>query len=347
MPERPRLTPAASLIRLGERRGWTVEERREVLEELLPSGDGRAVFYRRFTILLTLSAAIAAFGLLSNSSAVVIGAMLIAPLMTPILAVSTTLVTGQPVRLLEALFILFAGTAVTIGTGWFVSLIGSRAITSEDLPGEVLARTSPQLLDLGIAICAGAAAGYLLTDRGAASAIGGVAIAVALVPPLATVGIVLEVGASADAWGAMLLFLTNLNGIVIAASAVLLASGFVDRRLLAGVRRRVRYGLAVTAFGVVAVSVPLAVHTNDVVQNELLSRQVVDAVEDLDPKAEVVRVEAERRGSGAQVELVIAAPSEAFSAQDLAQMLEEQEGLSPVEVGLAYRRQTEQTATAS
>lgn len=222
------------------RRAWTDEERGRIIADLFYEDDRRAPFIRRFLRLTIASAAIAAFGLLTNSAAVVIGAMLVAPLMTPILATAAALVHGQVRRLVEANVLLLTGTVAAIAVGWLLAKIGSGAISEDDLTAQLLARTSPGLLDLGIAVAAGAAAAYILTDRGAGSALPGVAIAVALVPPLATAGITLELGSTSDTRGALLLFSTNFAAIVLSAATVFGLSGFVAGQVRASARRRVR-----------------------------------------------------------------------------------------------------------
>ncbi|MFQ5426741.1 MAG: DUF389 domain-containing protein, partial [Gaiellales bacterium] len=211
-----------------------------IIADLFYEDDRRAPFIRRFLRLTIASAAIAAFGLLTNSAAVVIGAMLVAPLMTPILATAAALVHGQVRRLVEANVLLLTGTVAAIAVGWLLAKIGSGAISEDDLTAQLLARTSPGLLDLGIAVAAGAAAAYILTDRGAGSALPGVAIAVALVPPLATAGITLELGSTSDTRGALLLFSTNFAAIVLSAATVFGLSGFVAGQVRASARRRVR-----------------------------------------------------------------------------------------------------------
>ena len=109
---------------------------------------------------MLLSAAIAAFGLVNDSAAVVIGAMLVAPLMTPILAVAAAIVHGWGRRALESLLIVGAGALTGIGVGIAVGLLPPSLRTGLPLPGELLARTGPNLVDLFIALAAGAAAGF-------------------------------------------------------------------------------------------------------------------------------------------------------------------------------------------
>lgn len=122
-------------------------------------------------------------------------------------------------------------------------------------------------------------------------------IAVALVPPLATVGITLEAGAGGLAGGALLLYLTNLAAIVFSAALVLLLSGL--RPADATASRRVRIGLLVTIGAVLAVAVPLTLHTLEVIQDTRFERQVVSAVREWDDTVEVVELTADVDGGAA------------------------------------------------
>ena len=174
-----------------------------------------------------LSSSIAAVGLLADSAAVVIGAMLVAPLMTPILATAAATVRADNRELVIALGSDRAGHGAG-DPGRLPHLSGRvrRRTRHCGTSREVRARTFPGLLDLGIAVTAGAAAGYITPRRATTGALPGVGIAVALVPPLATVGITYELGADDAARNALLLFVTNLAAIVFAASVMLLLAGF-------------------------------------------------------------------------------------------------------------------------
>jgi uncharacterized hydrophobic protein (TIGR00271 family) len=278
---------------------------------------------------------------------VVIGAMLVAPLMTPILALAASLVAGEAARLVSSLWVVVAGAVGAFGVAWVLSFLLSGPVTAEELTGEVLARTAPGLLDLGIAVAAGAAAAYILTDRGAGSALPGVAIAVALVPPLATVGITAEQGETAKAKGALLLFSTNLVAIVLAAAAVFLVTRFVDRAAVDFRRHRVSVGLAVAVCVTLAIAFPLALHTRDVVVDQQFESAVVDAVEEWDPQAQIVELAAEREGSRATIELAVASPVEPVPAWRLAELVSEREDLAEVEVTLRHRLELEDAASTS
>ncbi|MQA74919.1 MAG: DUF389 domain-containing protein [Solirubrobacterales bacterium] len=194
---------------------------------------------------------IAVLGLAEDSAPVVIGAMLVSPLTTPLLGLAAGLVMGWPRRQLESLAILVVATLGAIGLAWLALKVIPEPTAVTIQSQELLARTAPRLIDLGIAIVAGAAGAYVLVRREAIGALPGVAIAVALVPPISTVGMTLELGRADLADDALLLYLTNLAGIVLAASLVLLIVGMrpqlaVDNRR----RNRVRVGIGAAALAV-------------------------------------------------------------------------------------------------
>ncbi len=168
-----------------------------------------------FLTLIGLSTAIAALGLLQNSAAVVIGAMLVAPLMTPMLGAGLALVQGNLKLAKDATFAILAGffSSLVIGVCFGLLVPGLPNLTPE-----ILARGTPNLLDLVIALLSGTAAAYALTQTGLMAALPGVAIAAALVPPIASVGIAISHGRFSIAIGAAFLFFTNLIAIILASS---------------------------------------------------------------------------------------------------------------------------------
>jgi uncharacterized membrane protein len=140
---------------------------------------------------------------------------------------------------------------------------GITAIAHLSIPGsEILGRSQPNLLDLGVALAAGAIAGFARVNTKIASSIGGAAIAVALMPPLCVVGIGLALHAFELSYGALLLFITNLLGITLACSVV-----FVLFRLS---EKGARRGLITTAILVVAVAVPLVFATLRLIEQQRL-----------------------------------------------------------------------------
>jgi uncharacterized hydrophobic protein (TIGR00271 family) len=305
------------------------------VEELFPEGDEFIRYVFRFTMLMILSSGIAAFGLLADSSAVVIGAMLVAPLMMPITAAAAATVTARNVRLARNFGVIVLGTFLGIAVGYVTAVIAGTEITSvSQLPSEVLARTYPGLLDLGIAVTAGAAAGYILPRRSTVSALPGVGIAVALVPPLATVGITLEVGAHDQAGNAFLLYFTNLAAIVFSASVMLILTGF--RPSAAGVGSLTRR-LVITLAAVIAVAIPLTLHTRSTLQETSLQNSVANAVAEWDNTVHVEDLVAEIHGARASVRLFVSGPNEARPAWQLARGIERRFD-GPVDLHLLYQR---------
>jgi uncharacterized hydrophobic protein (TIGR00271 family) len=216
--------PVKMLFRQVERRilrvqdSLTVAEHAETYRAARESARARPNFF----ILIGLAAAIATLGLLMNSPAVVIGAMVIAPLMSPIVGVSMGVVDGDGRLLWDATKTTLRGAALAILVGAAISAL----VPNKHLTAEILGRTQPSLLDLGVALLAGAVGVYAHCERDALSALSGVAIAVALAPPLAAAGIGITMLDGPIAGGALLTFLTNLIAIVAAGSVVFLLFGF-------------------------------------------------------------------------------------------------------------------------
>ena len=163
-----------------------------------------------FIVLSVGASLIATLGLLANSAAVVIGAMVVAPWIMPLRAAAFAILLGEVQLLGRSLRTLMVGV---VSTTLLSLVLGSLA----DLPRfgtEVLTRTTPNLLDLGIALVAGGLATYAKLRSDAVSSLAGTAIAVALVPPVCVMGLLLSQQQWTDAAGAGLLFATNLLGIL-------------------------------------------------------------------------------------------------------------------------------------
>jgi uncharacterized hydrophobic protein (TIGR00271 family) len=304
------------------------------VDELFPTGHDRIVYTLQFSALIVLSSSIAAFGLLADSAAVVIGAMLVAPLMTPILATAAATVRAQNRELLTALATIAWGTVLAIAVGFVVSFVASETIVGTvDLPTEVKARTFPGLLDLGIAITAGAAAGYILPRRATTSALPGVGIAVALVPPLAVVGITFEANADTESANALLLYLTNLAAIVFSAAFMLLLAGFRPYRSRARATLAVR--VLATVGAVVGVAVPLTWHTQSTLDNSRLRRIAAESVSDWDPTSQITDLTAEVRGDTGHIDLLVEGPNQPQEVWVLAQDIQQRFG-GPIVFELRY-----------
>ena len=173
-----------------------------------------------FMMMMCLSTAIASLGLIQNSTAVVIGAMVVAPLMTPLIGAGLALVQGNTIFFRDSIKAMGFG----IGAALLISLFLGFVVPMEQLTPELLARGAPTIIDLGVAFLSGAAAAYAVARPSLLGALAGVAIAAALVPPLATVGISLAEGVWEISEGAAILFATNLV-------AIILGAAFIYRRL--------------------------------------------------------------------------------------------------------------------
>lgn len=232
-------------------------ERRRIVLGLFPEGARRKPFLHRFYSLMTLSVLIAVFGLLADSTAVVIGAMLVAPLMAPVLGVAAALVMDWPERTLWSLWVTASGAVLAIAVAALVSWLMPG--DPQPLPNELLSRTSPRLVDLGVALVAGAAGAYSHVRRQAGDAIIGVAVAVALIPPLAAIGITLELGEWQMVAGSSLLFLANVIGIITAGALTFILFGLVPNGRLFQTRQPIARRLRMTVLTTVLVVAPLQI----------------------------------------------------------------------------------------
>ena len=245
----------------------TIVEREEVAADILAGAHPSIDFF----VLILLSSGIALYGLLQNSGAVIIGAMLVAPLMSPIIAMGMAMVRGDLKTLGTAAQTTAQGVLLAISVGAVLTFLSPIRGTTD----QILSRVSPNLLDLGIAFLSGAAGGYAVTRKSIAAALPGVAIAAALVPPLAVVGFGFATADLSIATGALLLFLTNLIAIVLAASLVFLALDFLSPEKQTW--REVMRGLKVTAVFLVLVVLILGFVTYRTVAQQQ-KKQAIEAV---------------------------------------------------------------------
>jgi len=186
-----------------------------------------------FFLLVLLSSIIATLGLLVNSPAVIIGAMLVAPLMSPIIGLGLASIRGDDVLARNALASLLRGAALGVLISFLVTWVNTFMpfvdLQANNLPMEVMARTQPSPLDLAIALAGGLAAAFALAMPDISAALPGVAIATALMPPLSTIGIGLAFQRWDVAAGSLLLFVTNAITIAFASMLVFFVLGFTRR----------------------------------------------------------------------------------------------------------------------
>ena len=201
----------------------TLLEEKDRLDELHSSYDGEARLNEPFIVLTVGASLIATLGLLADNAAVVIGAMVVAPWILPLRVAVFALLSGSRRILFRSVATLGAGAGITLLLslllGWIARTSGLLLIDA--LPDQVLARSEPTLLDLGIALAAGAVATYAKVNAKAVSSMAGTAIAVALVPPVCVMGLMLAAHDLAAARGAGLLYAANLLGILIGGLIVL------------------------------------------------------------------------------------------------------------------------------
>ncbi len=215
---------------------WHIYPEKPVtVDELDKSRKAGSIPSFSFFFLLICASVISTLGLILNSTAVIIGAMIVSPLMTPILSMAFAIVTAN--------WNLYRLSILTVSSGAICTILVSFLITiclPVNVVGtEIIGRIRPNLIDLVIAVAAGAAGSFSLTRQSIANSIAGVAIAVALVPPLCVTGIGLAMGSNIPgvlgmgaitevtvSAGAFLLFLVNLVGITFTSCLVFLSQSY-------------------------------------------------------------------------------------------------------------------------
>lgn len=175
---------------------------------------------------LLIAAGIAHLGLVLNSTAVVIGAMLVSPLMTPIVQVGMGFTVGNSYLTAKATGRILISMLITVA---FAALM-TKVMPYEAVTNEILSRTQPTALDLFVALFCGLAAAFTNARGGkdTVTAAAGTAIAIALVPPLCVVGFGVGVASGSIVWGATLLFTANLAAIILISDVFFLVTGFAD-----------------------------------------------------------------------------------------------------------------------
>ena len=311
------------------------------LDDLFPEGEAFRRSVQTFVALLALAALIASFGLYQDSVASIIGAMVVAPLGGAIMAFAGALVTGrtrwQGISLLQVVL----GALMVVVIGYLVSWVMPDPL---GLTPSLEARTSPGLLDLGVALAAGGAGAYVAARRTGSDALPGVAIAVSLVPPLATVGICLELGRPSDAAGALTLFLTNFCAIVVVACIVFVLSGAAPSRAMLRERHRLRNQFIVALVALVVIAIPLAVHGFDTARATIWSTTgapiVRDWVGDRDLEVTTWAI------TGDTVSISLTGPDAPAPAAPLATSLAQAIG-QPINLEINYTPMTRERASAS
>ncbi len=230
------------------------DARVEQAERLLIDPDPGWVL--NYGVMTVLSAAIAGLGMRLDSAPIVIGAMLVAPVMRPILGLGFASLTAVERRVVVRLLVVMVVTSfVLVGVGWlFTVLLPS---TEVGLAGEVIARTAPDVRDFAVALAAGAVGAFAILRPRVAESISGVAIAVALVPPPVAAGIAFGEGSRAQATGALLLYAANLVAIVFATVVTALVLRVIGERPFPIYYRRLLTAGGVVTLAGLALVIPL------------------------------------------------------------------------------------------
>ncbi|MEA4909362.1 MAG: DUF389 domain-containing protein [Chloroflexi bacterium] len=264
-------------------RGWvkplTPDQKQTVIDEITPMASPGFDYF----LLVVLSCSIATLGLITDSPAVIIGAMLLAPLMSPIVGFGLGSLTGDFNLLRNALSALLRGAVLAILLAALMTLVNNHLpfVSMQDLPHEVLARTRPTPIDLMIALAGGIAAAYAMTQPNLSAALPGVAIATALMPPLCTIGIGIATGNGSVAGGAVLLFLTNAVTIAFASMLVFFLRGFTSGIQLHH-HNTIPRSLLLSAIPTVLLLIPLSYYSiqffSDATENRLVDSVVNDEI---------------------------------------------------------------------
>lgn len=236
--------------------------------KLFYEGSRRRPYLERFFVLLILATIIATTGIIGDSTATVIGAMIIAPLMTPIMATAAALIMGQTGRAVQSLMLVTAGVAIVIGLSWLYGMLYPGYINFDE-NSQIVARVSPRLIDLFAALASGAAGAFCMSREDIADSLPGVAIAISLVPPLCVVGVSFAADEIPAALGALLLFVTNFLAIILAGGGVLAILGLTSAAMIEvrGTARRNAFALVI--FAIILVAFPLLATGRKVAQEAL------------------------------------------------------------------------------
>lgn len=269
----------------------------------------------RYAFMAVMSCGIAILGLLQSSAAVVIGAMLISPLMGPIVQLGFSLCVVDFRMMGRALLALLAGVLLALGTAMCIAWLSPlREATSE-----ILARTQPTLFDLLVALLSGLAGGYaVITRKG--EAIVGVAIATALMPPLAVVAFGLATGDLGIAGGAFFLFMTNLLAIALSVTLIAKWYGFG----MENSPRHTAWQAVVIATTFILLALPLGLALRDIGEQTWTANQARAVVTKYlhARNASIEQISVVRSRQGYAVDLVAMVPTYIGSAQnDLAARL--------------------------
>lgn len=223
-------------------------------KELFFSLRSSAKFSYVFLVLMILSTLLATTGLFANSAPVIIGAMILAPLMAPLISLAMGVIRAENMLIEES----FKTLAIGIGMALLFSAIFAFFIPLQQITSEMQGRLNPTLLDLMVAVLSGIAGAYATSKEEITKSLAGVAIAVALVPPLSVAGIGIGLGSFDVIYGSFLLFATNFIGITLSAALTFIVLGYSPVT-------KAKKGLYYTTALLVVITIPLVLSFRDIV----------------------------------------------------------------------------------
>ncbi|WP_131667182.1 DUF389 domain-containing protein [Psychrobacter pygoscelis] len=241
--------------------------------------EANALPSKMYFLMNALSAIIASYGLVADSAAVVIGAMLVAMMLGPITGVALAIIDYRMPLLRKSLFTVAAGGLLVVTVGFIVGILHQ----GQPLTSEILSRTQPTSMDLMIALAGGTAGAYAMISPNLSVAVVGVAVATALVPPLAASGILFANGEMSLGFGAFLLAVTNIIAIQFTNAMVLWFSGFrrlVDDDYKSGTYLTFFRRNAVTLLLLVGLGIYLSINLNTIAKQQRFESDVKAAIND-------------------------------------------------------------------
>jgi uncharacterized hydrophobic protein (TIGR00271 family) len=259
--------------------------------------------------------------------------MLIAPLMTPIIGTAAGAVNGWPMRVTGSLGMIAAGVGASIGLAFIIGAWAPQLIPLAK-NSQVSSRVSPNLIDMAIALAAGAAGAFASVNKRVSASIAGVAIAVALVPPLGVVGLTLHAGMYGDARGAFMLFMTNLVSIILAAMVVFALTGFAPVSRMKDNANHIKRVAMTVGIAALLIAIPLAFTVSSTLATAAHQTDAREATETWLEDAsdlELARIDVK----GAEVSIIVTGPESIPPIQDLEDALAKSFG-EPVTVTVEH-----------
>ncbi len=281
-----------SFLQIRARLLLSLDEQNIARQEIEAASSGGLDYY----VFILLSAVVATLGLVTNSAPVIIGAMVLAPLMNPVLGVAMAVVRGDIPLLVRSLRVLAMGILI----GFLVALTSAWIIPELQLTEEIKNRIRPTIYDLFIGMAAGAGGAFGQSRRQLLGVLPGVAIAVSLMPPLCVTGIGMALSVAAGLkeylpifYGSLLLWLSNLAAINLAAIVVFIILGFGNPH--SRDKSQFKRNLTISLGLVIMLTIPLAYFLMDTIEQTHTEKEIryvlTDFLNELEEEAELVELE--------------------------------------------------------